>query len=59
MFPLSHMMRSFIQKGRLEVIDVDGGRHVFAGAGEGAARRHAADRCVLALDTGVEGPMTG
>ena len=35
MFPLSHMMKSFIQKGRLEVIDADGGRHVFAGVGEG------------------------
>jgi len=31
MFPLSHMMRSFIRKGRLTVIDADGQRHVFAG----------------------------
>jgi hypothetical protein len=32
MFPLSHMMKSFIRKGRLTVIDADGNRHVFAGA---------------------------
>jgi cyclopropane-fatty-acyl-phospholipid synthase len=32
MFPLSNMLKSFIQKGRLEVIDADGRRHVFAGA---------------------------
>ena len=31
MFPLSHMMKSFIRKGRLAVIDADGRRHVFAG----------------------------
>ena len=31
MFPLSHMMKSFIRKGTLVVIDADGGRHVFAG----------------------------
>ena len=31
MFPLSHMMKSFIRKGRLTVIDADGNRHVFAG----------------------------
>ncbi|MBB6180744.1 SAM-dependent methyltransferase [Pseudorhizobium flavum] len=31
MFPLSHMMKSFIRKGRLTVIDADGKRHVFAG----------------------------
>lgn len=31
MFPLSHMMKSFIRKGRLTVIDADGQRHVFAG----------------------------
>ena len=35
MFPLSHMMKSFIQKGRLEVIDADDRRHVFAGTAEG------------------------
>lgn len=32
MFPLSHMMKSFIRKGTLEIIDADGRRHVFAGA---------------------------
>ncbi len=31
MFPLSHMMKSFIRKGRLTVIDAEGTRHVFAG----------------------------
>lgn len=32
MFPLSHMMRSFIRKGCLTVIDAEGKRHVFKGA---------------------------
>jgi cyclopropane-fatty-acyl-phospholipid synthase len=31
MFPLAHMMKAFIRKGRLVVIDADGKRHVFAG----------------------------
>jgi cyclopropane-fatty-acyl-phospholipid synthase len=31
MFPLSHMMKSFIRKGRLTVIDAEGKRHIFAG----------------------------
>ncbi|MGZ2474097.1 cyclopropane-fatty-acyl-phospholipid synthase [Sinorhizobium medicae] len=31
MFPLSHMMKAFIRKGTLTVIDADGKRHVFAG----------------------------
>ncbi|TWF51970.1 SAM-dependent methyltransferase [Neorhizobium alkalisoli] len=31
MFPLSHMMKSFIRKGKLTVIDAEGKRHVFAG----------------------------
>lgn len=31
MFPLSHMMKSFIRKGRLTVIDAEGRRHVFEG----------------------------
>ncbi|MBP1871233.1 Cyclopropane-fatty-acyl-phospholipid synthase [Ensifer adhaerens] len=31
MFPLSHMMKSFIRKGRLTVIDADGKRHIFSG----------------------------
>ena len=31
MFPLSHMMKSFIRKGRLTVIDADDKRHVFSG----------------------------
>jgi cyclopropane-fatty-acyl-phospholipid synthase len=32
MFPLSHMLRSFVRVGWLEVIDADGQRHVFSGA---------------------------
>ena len=32
MFPLSHMMKSFIRKGTLVVIDADGRRHSFEGA---------------------------
>ncbi|MGF9563289.1 cyclopropane-fatty-acyl-phospholipid synthase family protein [Neorhizobium sp. JUb45] len=31
MFPLSHMMKSFIRKGKLTVIDADGKRHIFSG----------------------------
>ncbi len=31
MFPLSHMMKAFIRKGRLTVIDAEGRRHVFSG----------------------------
>jgi cyclopropane-fatty-acyl-phospholipid synthase len=32
MFPLAHMMKSFIRKGCLTVIDADGKHHVFKGA---------------------------
>ena len=32
MFPLSHMLRSFVRTGTLEVIDADGRSHMFAGA---------------------------
>ncbi len=32
MFPLSHMLKSFVKTGSLEVIDAEGGRHLFAGA---------------------------
>lgn len=31
MFPLSHMMKAFVQKGSLTVIDAEGKRHVFSG----------------------------
>lgn len=31
MFPLSNLMKAFVQKGKLTVIDVDGNRHVFSG----------------------------
>ncbi len=31
MFPLSSLMKTFVQKGALTVIDVDGRRHVFSG----------------------------
>ncbi|MCB5204338.1 cyclopropane-fatty-acyl-phospholipid synthase family protein [Neorhizobium sp. T786] len=32
MFPLSHMMKSFIRKGRLTVIDAEGNSHIFSGS---------------------------
>jgi cyclopropane-fatty-acyl-phospholipid synthase len=35
MFPLSHMLKSFVRKGTLEVIDADGRSHIFAGASGG------------------------
>ena len=31
MFPLSHMLKSFVRVGALTVIDADGARHVFGG----------------------------
>jgi cyclopropane-fatty-acyl-phospholipid synthase len=36
MFPLDRMMRAFVQTGQLTIIDADGGRHVFRGAGDRA-----------------------
>ena len=38
MFPLSHMLKAFVQKGSLDVIDADGKRHHF---GTGAPGPHA------------------
>lgn len=35
MFPLSNLMKSFVRKGTLNVIDADGKRHVFEGKAEG------------------------
>ena len=35
MFPLSHMLKSFVRKGRLTVIDAAGDKHVFAGEPDG------------------------
>ena len=32
MFPLSHMLKSFVRTGTLKVVDADGKAHVFAGA---------------------------
>jgi len=32
MFPLSHMLKSFVRVGTLKVVDADGGVHIFAGA---------------------------
>ncbi|MCB2052427.1 MAG: hypothetical protein KDE63_13465, partial [Novosphingobium sp.] len=32
MFPLNRMLKSFIKKGELTVIDAAGGRHVFSGS---------------------------
>lgn len=31
MFPLSHMLKSFVRKGRLEVVDAEGRVHIFGG----------------------------
>ncbi len=31
MFPLSHMLKSFVRTGTLTVIDADGGVHTFGG----------------------------
>jgi cyclopropane-fatty-acyl-phospholipid synthase len=44
MFPLSYMLKSFVRIGRLEVIDADGRRHVFAGAPGPAATLRLKDR---------------
>jgi len=38
MFPLSHMLKAFVRKGSLDVVDADGGRHHF---GVGAPGPHA------------------
>jgi len=35
MFPLSHMMKAFVQKGSLTVIDAEGKRHIFDGSPDG------------------------
>jgi cyclopropane-fatty-acyl-phospholipid synthase len=35
MFPLSHMLKSFVRAGTLTVIDVEGNRHVFGGTSPG------------------------
>ena len=43
-FPLSHMLKSFVRVGTLKVIDADGAEHVFAGAADGPQRDHAAQR---------------
>ncbi len=32
MFPLSHMLKSFVRVGALKVIDANGETHMFAGA---------------------------
>src|SRR4026209_814314 len=34
-FPLSHMLKSFVRVGTLKVIDANGGEHVFAGSADG------------------------
>src|SRR5262245_30724795 len=44
MFPLSHMLKSFVRVGRLEVIDADGGRHLFCGAPGPEATMRLTDR---------------
>jgi cyclopropane-fatty-acyl-phospholipid synthase len=35
MFPLSHMLKSFVKRGRLTVLDHQGARHVFGGTADG------------------------
>ena len=35
MFPLSHMMKSFVQQGQLDVIDANNNRHTFGGKLDG------------------------
>ena len=35
MFPLSHMLKSFVRVGTLKVIDAGGAEHVFAGTADG------------------------
>ena len=37
MFPLSHMLKSFVRVGTLKVIDAEGGTHVFGGVAPGPA----------------------
>lgn len=44
MFPLSHMLRSFIRLGSLTVIDADGREHTFQGSPGPSARMRLADR---------------
>lgn len=44
MFPLSHMLRSFVRKGSLTVTDADGADHVFSGEPGPTARMQLIDR---------------
>ncbi|HEX8662668.1 MAG TPA: cyclopropane-fatty-acyl-phospholipid synthase family protein [Beijerinckiaceae bacterium] len=44
MFPLSHMLKSFVRVGTLTVIDAGGNRHVFAGAPGPQATMRLTDR---------------
>jgi cyclopropane-fatty-acyl-phospholipid synthase len=44
MFPLSHMLKSFVRVGRLTVIDADGRRHLFCGAPGPEATMRLTDR---------------
>ena len=37
MFPLSHMLKSFVRTGTLKVIDADGKMHMFVGESRGPA----------------------
>ena len=39
MFPLSHMLNAFVRKGKLTVIDANGGEHIFAGKEPGPVAR--------------------
>jgi len=44
MFPLSHMLRSFVRNGSLTVTDADGVQHVYSGGPGPAARMQISDR---------------
>ena len=44
MFPLAHMLRSFVRKGSLTVTDAGGAEHIFAGAPGPTARMQLTDR---------------
>ena len=44
MFPLSHMMKSFVRVGTLKVIDADGNTHVFGGSPGPSATMRLTDR---------------
>ena len=46
MFPLSHMLKSFVRKGTLKVIDADGNVHVFSGGPGPSVTMRLSDRAL-------------